>query len=327
MRFKDTPDRRPRRSCQRTRPGCRPARASRRPAPVAGGDRERVLRRDRCSHPRGADDAGPRPRDAQGRRCRLASTVTLEANERHDRVPAASPGLGAGPRLAIDAALVCAAPSARPLPGRSPSHWPIRRLCTSCSGPTGRSSPTSGTARPSGRQAAQPWVIPAGTYRLVLDDTSETDMDFDLLGAGREAGHEHVPRRGGLGRLSSRPSSPAPPTPSATTATRQSSGRSRPRPDVLPALRDDDHDLLELHEDRGTGNRPRRRRRVTGRSPHRGSLAAAVSAAGKARSRGSRGKADGVARRPGGYTVTVGGQEHEERLHPSSVCASRGGSR
>ena len=36
-----------------------------------GGGRERVLRRHGCSHPRGADDAGPRPRGAQG--CRQVS--------------------------------------------------------------------------------------------------------------------------------------------------------------------------------------------------------------------------------------------------------------
>ena len=39
-----------------------------RPVAGSGGDRQRVLRRHGCSHPRGADDAGPRPRGAEGSR-------------------------------------------------------------------------------------------------------------------------------------------------------------------------------------------------------------------------------------------------------------------
>ena len=39
--------------------------------PIDRRDRQRVLRRDRRAHARGADDAGPRPRDPQGRRHQL----------------------------------------------------------------------------------------------------------------------------------------------------------------------------------------------------------------------------------------------------------------
>src|SRR5580765_1954963 len=37
---------------------------------------------------------------------------------------------------------------------------------------------------PVGTTSGAPTVIPAGTYKLILDDTSETDMDFDLAGPG-----------------------------------------------------------------------------------------------------------------------------------------------
>jgi len=37
---------------------------------------------------------------------------------------------------------------------------------------------------PVGTTGGAPSVIPAGTYKLILDDTSETDMDFDLAGPG-----------------------------------------------------------------------------------------------------------------------------------------------
>ena len=43
-------------------------------APIARRDRERVLRRHGCPHPRGADGPGSRPCDAQGRRGRLGPT-------------------------------------------------------------------------------------------------------------------------------------------------------------------------------------------------------------------------------------------------------------
>src|SRR5262245_313669 len=37
---------------------------------------------------------------------------------------------------------------------------------------------------PVGTTSGAPTVIPAGTYKLILDDTSEADMDFDLAGPG-----------------------------------------------------------------------------------------------------------------------------------------------
>jgi hypothetical protein len=37
---------------------------------------------------------------------------------------------------------------------------------------------------PVGTTSGPPTVIPAGTYKLILDDTSETDMDLDLAGPG-----------------------------------------------------------------------------------------------------------------------------------------------
>src|SRR5215471_13264680 len=37
---------------------------------------------------------------------------------------------------------------------------------------------------PVGTTGGAPTVIPAGTYKLILDDTSETDMDLDLAGPG-----------------------------------------------------------------------------------------------------------------------------------------------
>ena len=37
---------------------------------------------------------------------------------------------------------------------------------------------------PVGTTSGAPTVIPAGTYKLILDDTSEIDMDFDLAGPG-----------------------------------------------------------------------------------------------------------------------------------------------
>jgi hypothetical protein len=37
---------------------------------------------------------------------------------------------------------------------------------------------------PVGTTGGAATVIPAGTYKLILDDTSETDMDFDLAGPG-----------------------------------------------------------------------------------------------------------------------------------------------
>ena len=61
LRFKDSPKVTTRRRA--AAPTCRrPASGEPPTAPVAGGDRERVLRRHGRAHPRGADDAGPRPR-------------------------------------------------------------------------------------------------------------------------------------------------------------------------------------------------------------------------------------------------------------------------
>ena len=37
---------------------------------------------------------------------------------------------------------------------------------------------------PVGTSSGAPTVISAGAYKLILDDTSETDMDFDLAGPG-----------------------------------------------------------------------------------------------------------------------------------------------
>jgi hypothetical protein len=41
-----------------------------------------------------------------------------------------------------------------------------------------------GNGTPVGSTSGAPSVITAGTYKLILDDTSETDMDFDLSGPG-----------------------------------------------------------------------------------------------------------------------------------------------
>ena len=65
LRFKDSPKVTTDRSCSaRTRLPHRLRRAAARSGPR--GDRQRVLRRHRRPHPRGADDAGPRPRRSEG---------------------------------------------------------------------------------------------------------------------------------------------------------------------------------------------------------------------------------------------------------------------
>ena len=46
--------------------------------PDSGGDRECVLRRHGCAHPRGADDAGAGAGDTEGSRGRLGATSTVE---------------------------------------------------------------------------------------------------------------------------------------------------------------------------------------------------------------------------------------------------------
>ena len=73
LRFKDAPTvtlKALSRTTSRHRPAAAPARRRRRARarPGSGRDRQRVLRRHGCPHPRGADDAGPRPQLAQGGR-------------------------------------------------------------------------------------------------------------------------------------------------------------------------------------------------------------------------------------------------------------------